>query len=429
MILIEGVKFSCLECIRGHRSTQCRHHQRPLLKVRSKGRPNLLHPDGSKNYRIAVFAEQVDENSDDDSCKNTPVVILKASDEHVIDLKDGRILGKYDEHRNARPLVNEKSFINTKLCCALKMAKPKLSCGCNQRVVLRQKIIRSYLDKKIKHWQNDAETADSQALSAMSLPGAKTPLPLSLVKPEEREVPAPASGKCCSKKAPKAQDTQNSQHPPPIQDALHGKFSAPAEPFDHKLNTFPHPTQPVSLMMNRNEMEYSMQDKQPFAQPSYQVFEAISVPSCTLEGTCCCSSDCNCPNCVVHNNAPYKPQENYDFLNNDAQYGSNLFLKAANPAEPHADPRHPSTVRSHEPYASILAQLPTNDPNIPGFLYDLQTALQTGPQPREDSQSPAAQGSCSCADDECFCSNCETHGIVDGYKLDEVFGNPVARLS
>lgn len=118
MILIDNTKYSCIECIRGHRSSLCRHHTRPLLQVRSKGRPNIS-TNGNPNYRIAVFAEQIqtemteqdqDMTGDNGGCETTnlntegskkckskasPVVILKSSPKQVIDLVSGEIIGPY----------------------------------------------------------------------------------------------------------------------------------------------------------------------------------------------------------------------------------------------------------------------------------------------------------------------------------------------
>ncbi|GAA5994372.1 copper fist DNA-binding domain-containing protein [Rhodotorula paludigena] len=39
MVLIDGVKYACASCIKGHRSSKCTHTTRPLTEIRSKGRP------------------------------------------------------------------------------------------------------------------------------------------------------------------------------------------------------------------------------------------------------------------------------------------------------------------------------------------------------------------------------------------------------
>ncbi|KAH3674418.1 hypothetical protein WICMUC_003255 [Wickerhamomyces mucosus] len=49
MILVDGEKYACVKCIRGHRSSTCKHSNRPLVQVRSRGRPAL-----NNLHRIAV---------------------------------------------------------------------------------------------------------------------------------------------------------------------------------------------------------------------------------------------------------------------------------------------------------------------------------------------------------------------------------------
>ncbi|PIA17647.1 copper-fist-domain-containing protein, partial [Coemansia reversa NRRL 1564] len=39
MILTDGQKYACTQCIRGHRASSCNHTDRPLNPVRRKGRP------------------------------------------------------------------------------------------------------------------------------------------------------------------------------------------------------------------------------------------------------------------------------------------------------------------------------------------------------------------------------------------------------
>ncbi|GEM08300.1 ACE1 transcription factor [Rhodotorula toruloides] len=39
MVLIDGVKYACQQCIKGHRSSKCTHTTRPLVEIKKKGRP------------------------------------------------------------------------------------------------------------------------------------------------------------------------------------------------------------------------------------------------------------------------------------------------------------------------------------------------------------------------------------------------------
>jgi hypothetical protein len=38
-MLIDGEKWACEACVRGHRVSNCQHHDRPLQHINKKGRP------------------------------------------------------------------------------------------------------------------------------------------------------------------------------------------------------------------------------------------------------------------------------------------------------------------------------------------------------------------------------------------------------
>ncbi|KAE8356041.1 copper fist DNA binding domain-containing protein [Aspergillus coremiiformis] len=38
-MLVDGVKWACGPCVRGHRVSTCEHHDRPLIRIKRKGRP------------------------------------------------------------------------------------------------------------------------------------------------------------------------------------------------------------------------------------------------------------------------------------------------------------------------------------------------------------------------------------------------------
>ncbi|KAK6341058.1 hypothetical protein TWF696_009367 [Orbilia brochopaga] len=58
MPIIDGVKFACEPCMRGHRSSKCNHHDRILIKVRKPGRPlsSCPHEAGNCNCEVASVA-------------------------------------------------------------------------------------------------------------------------------------------------------------------------------------------------------------------------------------------------------------------------------------------------------------------------------------------------------------------------------------
>ncbi|KAK9374834.1 uncharacterized protein V1513DRAFT_444557 [Lipomyces chichibuensis] len=52
MLLVDGEKYACIRCIRGHRSSTCKHKERPLVQVRKRGRPA-----SDCNHRLAVLPD------------------------------------------------------------------------------------------------------------------------------------------------------------------------------------------------------------------------------------------------------------------------------------------------------------------------------------------------------------------------------------
>lgn len=83
MILIENEKYACVQCIRGHRSTTCQHLDRPLVQVRSRGRPV-----SGPAHRVAVIA---DTSATPCGCSANEALILKATHKQVVTVEGGRL--------------------------------------------------------------------------------------------------------------------------------------------------------------------------------------------------------------------------------------------------------------------------------------------------------------------------------------------------
>lgn len=73
MILVDGDKYACVQCIRGHRSSTCKHTLRPLVQVRGRGRPssNAGHRIAVTESELVLTKEQVTLQSDLDNKKET----------------------------------------------------------------------------------------------------------------------------------------------------------------------------------------------------------------------------------------------------------------------------------------------------------------------------------------------------------------------
>ncbi|KAK9472458.1 copper fist DNA binding domain-containing protein [Dipodascopsis tothii] len=77
MLLVDGEKYACIRCIRGHRSSTCKHTNRPLVQVRKRGRPV-----SDCNHRLAVLP--------DGSCEcGVAAIILPKGGQHEHHLRTG----------------------------------------------------------------------------------------------------------------------------------------------------------------------------------------------------------------------------------------------------------------------------------------------------------------------------------------------------
>lgn len=365
---------------------------------------------GNKNHRIAVFAEEIaslPEPEDGDSCRDFPVVILKASDKQVIDLLNGQILGPYSEAAkdmyNKKPVICSDSFINSSSCCSKGASKVNKLCSCNKGNVSKTKILKLYFDK-----HKDKEL-------------------------EEKKIPQvlPAKLSCCVSKKEnneKAQINGNAQNG----NGNGNGYSANLFANPYYASNWTQASQPQQVTMEFPQIPTILPPVQnpptlqSFQEPyqtqlpqdmfhnfaasnTGEVFEVVNVPSCSILGTCRCTADCKCPGCVEHNNAPKQSQPQLDTLRNDAQYGSNLILtlkdqkKAENrQTQPMVPPA--SFPKDFDTYANFL-RLIIGEPQEPNDI-----------EPTSNEEQ-----ACECPEDSCFCTNCEAHGIIDGYRLDDIF--------
>lgn len=357
MILIDENKYACVECIRGHRSTSCRHYSRPLLQVRSKGRPNV-YANGNPNHRVAVFAQEVG-----DDCKKSPVIVLKSSAKQVIDVVTGEIVGPYKED-NGGPYIRSDSFVNTSLCCNSMKSSGK-GCSCNKKVN-KSKILKRWVKGK----EQDKVSSAKMKLIMDKIYGGEM----------NWDNPLKNEGWDVIKQEDDGRDAQLSEH-------INDKHIKDIPLNEHLINGVSNGS--VSTLPSVHGLQKSHCDPASFG-PSYkpsafpvpfqnqpldstlgwqkQLFDIVSVPSCSIPGSCGCGDDCKCDGCVQHGNAPGGP----------AKEGPTI-----------------ATATLNDLYNDVVFTTNTNDIDSPN-------------------------DECVCLDG-CECANCEKHGIINGFKLDELF--------
>ena len=479
MILINDVKYSCLECIRGHRSSSCKHHTRPLLQVRSKGRPGC-YANGNPNHRVAVFAQEIlatpDDSSESSSPKSgslspattgnstttssgstmastanseklLPIIILKASSKQVIDLTSGQIVGPYDESQlkqyiaekapPQQPVINDDSFIVTTSGQLPKINKKNGGggCACNKKkTVNKSKILESYIKKRLEKDQQQIKHETSCCSGKnRNVNGSRN----ENICSSSSNSGSNNSSSCCNNSS--NSNSSNSNTIDTHNNSYINQFSS--------IKTGPPSLRPVDQL-----------DSVPgILEP---IFEMIPLRGCSVPGTCCCDSNCSCQGCVVHGNKKgISPVPAFDTISDldvsqfnsnindndsenknvvvDANYngsGENLVFNIVPNMHTSVQLAPPKPMNSF--VAPVLHLQPTQSINFApseesGAVFTAlaqpQLGFHEGTQPSSflsSSSSDSPGNCCTCPPNQCECLNCETHGILNGYKLDEYFLDP-----
>lgn len=102
MITYNGDKYSCVSCIRGHRAPACRHTNRMLVKVRTRGRPaadirDVIMVDINSqvnNHDNKIKSCRIDKADANMCCKKMdaqPIIFVKAKKQQKAMLVDGKL--------------------------------------------------------------------------------------------------------------------------------------------------------------------------------------------------------------------------------------------------------------------------------------------------------------------------------------------------
>ncbi|SCU89233.1 LANO_0D04258g1_1 [Lachancea nothofagi CBS 11611] len=132
MIIFDGEKYSCVSCIRGHRSTTCKHSNRMLVKVRTKGRPSaktirkVILVDASSQVNNSPILEEQSSTSCCSSSRSRsprsctkmnkqPILFLRAMSTQKAFLVDGAlkivIEDKDTTSQGEMKLVSERDYL------------------------------------------------------------------------------------------------------------------------------------------------------------------------------------------------------------------------------------------------------------------------------------------------------------------------------
>lgn len=150
MIIYDGEKYACVSCIRGHRSSTCRHTNRMLVKVRSRGRHASL---DIRKVIIVDSESQVTPEENQQGCESSescgdgakecdkmnkqPILFLRTIRMQKAVLIDGKLKiiveengsGNDAEGKPSYKYVSEKEFLRQ---CSINLSSDGCGCSCGR---------------------------------------------------------------------------------------------------------------------------------------------------------------------------------------------------------------------------------------------------------------------------------------------------------
>ncbi|ODQ77996.1 hypothetical protein BABINDRAFT_91184 [Babjeviella inositovora NRRL Y-12698] len=358
MILIEGEKYACVQCIRGHRSSTCKHTKRPLVQVRSRGRPMQ-----SINYRFAVLAEDINKEAalepppkPKGCCHSRPK----------------------PEAASEGPKEVKTETPSESSCCKRPSEEPCQSpkeepskgaslCGKGNVIVLRA--------SKRRIVQND--------LSAVAL----SPVELSGSEPQK-----------------KMQSTFRSHFglPDNVTKPRHGSMCACCNS-----------TNKVSVFKLEKPKEEKASPSETPGRSNDLPVEYFYAPSCSIPGSCACDDNCECEGCIAHNNSATPEIPGYQLT---PQPHTSLVSPSQMP--PFGISSH-SLNFSHlnEKFYQLSREpVETPIPSLLGYLDSAEPQDVASANAISIAEYEWVLDDCICSAEGCWCYNCVSHDIVNGIR-------------
>ncbi|KAH3682958.1 hypothetical protein WICPIJ_006068 [Wickerhamomyces pijperi] len=426
MILVDGEKYACVQCIRGHRSSTCKHSHRPLVQVRSRGRPAL-----NQSHRIAVTASelvlprhQVTFQSDQ-STEQEPV-------------KDGKLVTKEKKSccsKKSEPKpelsVQESTVPASKSCCkSASRLKPVIRSCCNHTSVKTQSncpscksgnssVILLRASKKqfveVKNGSLDfvASRSETNGHENLDSRASDLELPSAISESHKRDQSHLNVSQLHVFKKVKVNRVSNEQ----IANSNSNNSGV--------IKNTEYSNMPFNLSLPKSFENFSPQNEtHREGSPFEQVYDMAIAAGCAEE--CHCGPDCSCPGCLVHRTN--KELKEYGLL--DSSPSSSVTPRSFLQGDEFslADTIRNSNNRQFEipisPNGNTEAvndtTLSTSNEAIDPNFFSLENLINFRTIDElfnNDFLHDMGAGVCLCADDECSCYNCDQHNIKDGVKV------------
>ncbi len=482
MILVDGEKYACQQCIRGHRSSTCKHIQRPLVLVRSRGRPLT-----DSSQRIAIFAEEITDEDEkkialkqEDNPKNN-IMAAKLISENVKqeDIESKAGVTK-NECCNSKPKVSccsgdgptkSKSPSSSaddiarpkKSCCSSKMEKvtkpkSKNNCSCCSTTKCERISGPIYVLKAAKRQVYNVEKDSLKLLDpVMEIPNSKVGLDLIKKVSKSKQMQSCRNkqlkeelqkfmqdNSSCSLRAPWAcakpdtsetsttledgsmmmqfrlTKTKNGKE----EDAMTGQISGTHESMFSYGNSYFGTNKKFSGTYGNlgpfqsTNIRSTLENPTSLGSSTGMLYDLYIAKSCTVPGSCACEPD-QCACPDCTEHGKYK----HSNLSVKQQFEEFPFpLNSITPSHSHTNiTDHTVNQISNplvKPYGKVELQ-----PTIPPFEQTFLNMLKSGISNQglsSESISPTTDiEECYCEEDKCCCFNCAQHGIINGVRISD----------
>lgn len=283
MVLIDGKKFACAACVKGHRSSSCAHTDRMLVEIGKKGRPPTQCAHCRELRRISkVHSKCVCGNKPSKQPRN-PVVLPNGLNSSVASSPN---LSFEDPSSVTQP-INPCSCSSGGQCCCSAPAHPSTGTRAAQRRS-KQTTPPSAQPPVLPQLRHSPPTVPSEALHTI-------PQPLSPLS-----APPPIRPSCCGAKRAQPSDPHpslsrpsqpNGFHPYPPRSTHSSPVSNPAFPFSATNETIP----------STSTSNFTLDHMTIHSSPEKNIAsDALFAPQTAGTALCFCGIHCPCPGCVLH---------------------------------------------------------------------------------------------------------------------------------